>query len=199
MTPDILAQQTADHPRGCRRKAGAEWIHEGGHSYRCSACGDYMIWPDPTEIDDDPILQGEAEAMTETPTPATAGDAGTDRETIKEAMAIVRMQIYAVSTMDEEERRIATPQNQSVWIVRELDKAGLLRRATSAAPAPAGPDRPSREAVLAAMFDLENAVQDWYRRPTSDIYIANYRGALKDLRALIERLTPETGASAGEG
>jgi hypothetical protein len=74
-----------------------------------------------------------AEPMTEIPTPATGGDAGTDRETIKEAMAIVRMQIYAVSTMDEEERRIATPQNQSVWIVRELDKAGLLRRATPAA------------------------------------------------------------------
>jgi hypothetical protein len=74
-----------------------------------------------------------AEPMTESPTPGTGGDAGTDRETIKEAMAIVRMQIYAVSTMDEEERRIATPQNQSVWIVRELDKAGLLHRATPAA------------------------------------------------------------------
>jgi hypothetical protein len=52
----------------------------------------------------------------------------------REAQAVVRREIESVANMtDEERRKVATPQNQAVWIVKALAEAGHITPAEVAA------------------------------------------------------------------
>jgi hypothetical protein len=96
------------------------------------------------------------------------------------------------ATTDDKDRRRAG--DLMDWI----NQSGFVLRAT---PAPADPDRPSRETVLAAVDALESAAYvagDNLSIPGVDLNQICAK-AKADLIALIERLTPEAGAAAGEG
>jgi hypothetical protein len=67
----------------------------------------------------------------------------------REAQAVVRREIESVANMtDEERRKVATPQNQAVWIVKALAEAGYIAPAEVAAS----------DGVTVSRDDLELAV-----------------------------------------
>jgi hypothetical protein len=92
------------------------------------------------------------------------------------------------ATTDDKDRRRAG--DLMDWI----NQSGFVLRAT---PAPADPDRPSRETVLAAVERAEKQAKE-----ICFGYTAMWEGAelaITIVQRELERLTPEAGAAAGEG
>ena len=74
-----------------------------------------------------------------TMTNPTAPDAGhaTISAAFRQAVDIVRTEIESIDNMTPAEKRIATPQNQAVWIALSLQEARLLAVSQHTAPTPA--------------------------------------------------------------
>lgn len=96
------------------------------------------------------------------PTGTTMGE-GTAEMYNRDAQAIVRRELEAIAAMsDEERRKVATLQNQAVWIVRSLAEVGHIT------PAPA----PSEGTVTISNEQRRSLVQLCWRKrwyPVEDV------------------------------